>query len=54
MSNTIMQSLTFITFIVSQKIAALKFLGHTSWLAGQTITDHYIRSVFVSQKNETY
>ena len=43
MSSTIMQTLTFITFIVSEKMAT-KFLPHckTTWLASQPNTKHNI------------
>ena len=41
-----MQSLTFITFMVSQKIATSKFMYHTEWAAGKPNTDHYKDSHF--------
>ena len=44
MSTTIIQSLTLITFTVSEKkIAMLKFCPHAdNWLARRPNTDHYI------------
>ena len=47
MTTTIMQSLTFTVFIVSENIATLKFLPYTdNRLASQPNTDHYIDSHF--------
>ena len=53
MSGTIMQSLTFIVFIVSEKIATLKFLPHidTSWV-GWPNTDYYIDWHFSSESTK--
>ena len=49
MSSTIMQSLTFITSIVSEKIATLKFLPchKITRPADRPTTDHYLDSQFV-------
>ena len=49
-----MQSLTLIIFMVSEKIAVLKFLPHTdNWPASQSGTDHSIDSHFhVIQKSK--
>ena len=53
MSTTIKQSLTFIIFTVSEKIAALmKFLPHSdSRQVGRPSTDHYINSHFLGVTN---
>ena len=57
MSSTIMQRLTFITFMVSEKTAMLKFLCHAGWSAsspaGLPNTDHYITDSQFSCKSKT-
>ena len=54
MSTTIMKNFTFIIFIVSQKIATLKFLPHTKCSAGRRAgrpnADHYILTFFMRAK----
>ena len=57
-SSTIMQNLTFTTFMVSEKIAALKFLCHVSRPASQMAQNwslqrptFYMSKIFFSSKN---
>ena len=48
------ESLTFITLLVSEKIAVLKFLPHMdTQLAGRPNTDHNVLTFFMCVKNLT-